>query len=179
MFGEYSERATNILYCSCPVKVTHKNVGGYASAPVPPMGSAYIGATDQLHYRREAEPLPYFAMAEKTPSKTPEARQWMEGANGGKLQRGNPGNRGGTGRPRSELRSAMRQGLDAALPRLLEAIENPAIPTRDLIAAVNVLARYGIDSKDEEADEGVELVVRVVHAEIPDHRVRAQTRDLD
>ena len=118
-------------------------------------------------------------MHEKTPSKTPQPVQWMEGANGGKLQRGNPRNRGGTGRPRSELRSAMRKGLDAALPRLLEAIENPATPTRDLIAAVNVLARYGIDSKDEEADEGVELTVRVVHADIPDHRARAQTQELD
>ena len=72
----------------------------------------------------------------------------------------------------------MRKGLDAALPRLLEAIGDPATPTRDLIAAVNVLARYGIDSKDEES-EGVELVVRVVHADIPDHRTRAQTQDLD
>ena len=73
----------------------------------------------------------------------------------------------------------MRKGLDAALPRLLEAIGDPATPTRDLIAAVNVLARYGIDSKDEDADEGVELVVRVVHADVPDHRVRAQTRESD
>ena len=117
-------------------------------------------------------------MDEKTPSETPQSRRWMKGANGGKLKRGNPRNRGGPGRPRSELRSAMRKGLDAALPRLLEAIEDPATPTRDLIAAVNVLARYGIDSKDEER-EGVELVVRVVHAEVPDHRVRAQTRESD
>ena len=126
----------------------------------------------RLYYRRKSETLPHVAMAEKTPSETPQARQWMEGANGGKLQRGNPGNRGGTGRPRSELRSAMRKGLDAALPRLLDAIEDPATPIRDLIAAVNVLARYGIDSKDEES-EGVELVVRVVHADIPDQGARA------
>ena len=72
----------------------------------------------------------------------------------------------------------MRKGLDAALPRLLEAIEDPATPTRDLIAAVNVLARYGIDSKDEQS-EGVELTIRVVTPDIPDHRARAQSQEPD
>ena len=55
----------------------------------------------------------------------------------------------------------MRGGLDAALPRLLEVIEDPATPTRDLIAAVGVLARYGMNSKDEELDESVQLEIVV------------------
>ena len=124
--------------------------------------SASVRAVDPPHYRIEAEPLSHFAMAEKTPSKSPQATQWMKGANGGKLQRGNPGNRGGTGRPPSELRAAMRHGLDAALPRLLEVIEEPATPTRDLISAANVLARYRMDERAEEKGGPVQFNVHVV-----------------
>lgn len=62
---------------------------------------------------------------------------------------GTPGNRGGTGRPRSELRADLRALLDGpgreVLHRVLQS-ENVLVALR----ALDLVAKYGLGSRDED-----------------------------
>ena len=68
----------------------------------------------------------------------------MDGHNGGKLRRGNPGNKGGTGVPPSAIRAYCRGSFAVRIPILedIAAGEYEATP-RDPIKAIDTLAKYG------------------------------------
>ena len=51
----------------------------------------------------------------KTPAKTPTV---VPGPNGGTLRRGNPGNRGGTGRPPNVIRAGLREAIPVEVAKL-------------------------------------------------------------
>lgn len=77
----------------------------------------------------------------KTPGKTPVpvVRQ----AHGGALRRGGT-NRGGPGRPRSEVRRLALVGAAKAIPRLIEIVTDAESERRDVIAASRVLCEFGL-----------------------------------
>lgn len=74
----------------------------------------------------------------------------VEQAHGGAiLQGGNPGNKGGPGRPPSALRERMRGSLEERLKVLEEIADDSDSRPADRIRAVEVLARYGLGSAHE------------------------------
>jgi hypothetical protein len=68
---------------------------------------------------------------------------------------GNPGNKGGTGRPPNEIRARMREGLSAALDLVDKMMEEPdQLSPAQKLQMVDLLARYGIGAKvDVTTDE--------------------------
>ena len=67
---------------------------------------------------------------------------------GGALQRGNPGNRGGTGVTR-QLREAFRGDLETARVRIVEILADAAADPKDLIAIFDKLAKYSVGEKKD------------------------------
>ena len=65
---------------------------------------------------------------------------------GGALQRGNPGNRGGTGVTR-QLREAFRGDLETARQRIVEILADADADPKDLIAIFDKLAKYSVGEK--------------------------------
>lgn len=81
-------------------------------------------------------------MDAKTPSKTPQPEMWMQGTNGGKLRCGNPGNRGGTGRPPNALRDLCREILaDEDVQKALWAAARD-YQSRGFASVIKLLASY-------------------------------------
>ena len=74
---------------------------------------------------------------------------------GGALRVGNPGNRGGPGRPPSALRERLRGSLDERVAILEQIADNPDASDRDRIKAVDVMARYGLGTLRELSVEDV------------------------
>lgn len=72
----------------------------------------------------------------QTPSQTPSANG-RRGRNGGRLQSGNPGNRGGPGRPASALRDRLRGSFDQRVA-VIEAIADgePTVHTTVPLSAI-------------------------------------------
>lgn len=70
----------------------------------------------------------------------------------GQLVGGNPGNRGGTGRPPSVVRAAARARFDELLPMLSEIAKKKGTLARDRIRAADVLGKYGMDQSVSIAD---------------------------
>jgi hypothetical protein len=62
---------------------------------------------------------------------------------------GVPGNRGGTGKPRSEVRQALREGAAKAVPRLQEIVTRPDTSAKDVIAASRVMLEFGVGRPPE------------------------------
>jgi len=69
-------------------------------------------------------------------------------AHGGALQRGNPGNSGGSGVTR-QLREAFRGDLETARQRLVEILADDDADPKDLIAIFDKLAKYSVGEKRE------------------------------
>lgn len=69
-------------------------------------------------------------------------------AHGGALQRGNPGNSGGSGVTR-QLREAFRGDLETARLRLVEILADDDADPKDLIAIFDKLAKYSVGEKRE------------------------------
>lgn len=82
----------------------------------------------------------------KSPTKTPDR---VPAHGGGKLLTGNPGNKGGTGRPADRVRAAMLADLEAARPKLLAIVNDPASKPADIINAIDKLAKYGMPAQVE------------------------------
>ncbi len=72
---------------------------------------------------------------------------YMTPPQGGRLRVGNPGNKGGPGKPKDALRQMMREGLEEAIPALIAIVRGER--AGDVVAAANVLARYGVGTADE------------------------------
>ena len=66
---------------------------------------------------------------------------------GGALQRGNPGNRGGTGVTR-KLREAFKGDLETARLRIVEILHDPEAEPRDLIQIFDKLGKYAVGEAD-------------------------------
>ena len=52
------------------------------------------------------------------------------------------GNRGGTGRPKSEIRRACAEAFDSRIPRLLEIMDEASTP-QEYMKALDLLGKYG------------------------------------
>jgi len=78
---------------------------------------------------------------------------------GGALQVGNPGNKGGPGRPPSELRQILRMGFSDAIPELAR-IAKEGITERDRISAIDKLAKYGLGEEKGWSHDLVAALVR-------------------
>ena len=95
---------------------------------------------------------------------------------GGALRRGNPGNKGG-GRTPNEIRALMRQPLAKLLPIITDIAEAKDIQevtcphcnekhevvswlkAREKLQAVDLLARYGIGTRQEVETTGITVVI--------------------
>lgn len=73
----------------------------------------------------------------KTPALVPQPH-------GGALQRGNPGNRGGTGRPPSAIREQMRGSFEERIAVLEEIADSPAVAPADRLRAVDILGKHAM-----------------------------------
>lgn len=76
---------------------------------------------------------------------------------GGALQRGNPGNRGGTGVTR-KLREAFRGDLETARLRIVEILADTAADPKDIIAIFDKLAKYSVGEKRDGVVVDAELL---------------------
>jgi hypothetical protein len=75
---------------------------------------------------------------------------------------GTPGNKGGTGRPRTELRNRMCASLDQRLAIAEKILDNPEADPSDQLRALDFLAKYGLGMTNTETDaEGNDVLVRV------------------
>lgn len=106
----------------------------------------------------------------KSPPKTPPLAS-PEHGNGLLYRGGLPGNRGGTGRPPSAIREAMRAGLEAALPYLLQVVNGEI--EGDRLRAIDLLARYGLGRHD-----ATEHTLPVLPAAERDRRLRMYVAQL-
>jgi hypothetical protein len=61
---------------------------------------------------------------------------------GALLKGGVVGNRGGTGRPKSEIRKACAEAFDSRIPRLLEIMDEASTPA-EYMKALDLLGKYG------------------------------------
>ena len=87
----------------------------------------------------------------KTPAKTPAKRgkgELVPQPHGGAIRRGGT-NRGGTGRPASEIRARMRGSLDERIAIAEQIADNPQSSDSDRLKALDFLAKYGIGTKQE------------------------------
>jgi hypothetical protein len=55
---------------------------------------------------------------------------------------GTVGNRGGTGRPKSEIRKACAEAFDSRIPRLLQIMDEASTPA-EYMKALDLLGKYG------------------------------------
>jgi len=107
--------------------------------------------------------------AKKTAGKTASARHRKKGPkkkgpkpplvpqpNGSALYAGGvPGNAGGTGRPKSEVRAAALAGADVAIPKLIAIVEDVTSEKREITAAGKVLLQFGLGTQTEISIEDV------------------------
>lgn len=63
--------------------------------------------------------------------------------NGGSFITGNPGNKGGTGRPKSEVRAALAQAFDKRIPLLESIADNESLPESERMKAMEMMGKYG------------------------------------
>lgn len=69
----------------------------------------------------------------------------------GQLRVGNPGNKGGTGRPPNELRALAREAAGKALPNIERIAVNQDLSSRDgdSVGAFNALVKLGVPQQHE------------------------------
>lgn len=91
------------------------------------------------------------------------------GRNGGMLLAGGlPGNKGGSGRPASAIRAELRDGLAAAMPRLLSAMRGE-IQGESSVRAFEVAAKFALaEAKILLPEEFAEVVANVAVKYIPE-----------
>lgn len=87
------------------------------------------------------------------------------------LNVGNPGNAGGTGRPKSEVRAACASAFDARIPKLQEIADNAngTYSSSDVLKALDMLGKYGgLQQTDvTTGDQALQTVTVVFEAETP------------
>lgn len=95
--------------------------------------------------------------AAELPAHLPALRPQPHG--GALFHGGVPGHRGGTGRPPSAIRERCRGGFDRRIKVLEEIADDPSLPTRDRIRAIDVLGKYGLGAHQEKLQEEDKQVV--------------------
>lgn len=92
--------------------------------------------------------------AKKTATKSAAlpAKRRQPNGKGALYSAGVPGNRGGSGRPPSELRAAARMELDVRIPLLGKFAGSSKEKTSDRIRAIEALARIGLEESIGVAD---------------------------
>ena len=95
----------------------------------------------------------------------------IQGRNGGLLNNGGtPGNAGGTGRPKSEVRAACASAFDARIPKLQAIADNVdgTHSSSDVLKALDMLGKYGgLQQTDVTSnDKGIETI-KVVFEDEP------------
>ena len=117
------------------------------------MSTADIGATSGPS--GEAPPAPAAASTTTlgpvsgggtTTYVTEDGIEMIPQAHGGALQRGNPGNNGGTGVTR-QLREAFRGDLETARVRIVAILADDDADPKDIIAIFDKLAKYSVGEK--------------------------------
>lgn len=114
---------------------------------------------------------------QKTPNKTPTHKVPampplvpQPNGKGAIYQGGIPGNKGGTGRPRSEVRAAALEGADIAIPKLIAIVRDVKSDKNEVTAAAKVLLQFGLGTTTTETDtEGRDVQVRVIREQIARH----------
>jgi hypothetical protein len=80
------------------------------------------------------------------------------------LHGGVPGHRGGSGRPPSLIRERCRGAFARRVKVLEEIADDPTVPTRDRIRAIDLLGKHGLGTRPEDdhksEDTRVVFVVR-------------------
>ena len=85
------------------------------------------------------------------------------GRNGGTLKRGNPGNKGGTGRPSDEIRQRCRGSFDERIRVAEEICDNPGSADDTRLKALGILGTYGLGTKTEITLNNEQALIRCVH----------------
>lgn len=80
------------------------------------------------------------AKRRKSPSKSPT----RPGKHGGRLLTGNPGNKGGTGRPPDAIRATCRDSFDTRIATLEQIADDTNADPALRIRAIEALAKYGL-----------------------------------
>lgn len=108
---------------------------------------------------------PHKKIGAKTPSKTPMV---VPPHGNGLLQIGNPGNAGG-GRPASQIRERCRGSFERRIP-VLEQIADGKGDDSDRLKAVDLLGKYGLDSRTQlgisEIKERLRATVAIIREEL-------------
>ncbi len=87
---------------------------------------------------------------------------------GGALYRGGVvGHRGGSGRPPSALRAAIRESLAVRLPIAERIADDENASDSDRLRAVELLCRYGLSGSDDEHGGPARIVVEYVSTPLP------------
>ena len=104
--------------------------------------------------------------SKKSPAKSPaEPGALVPQPHGGQIRRGaQPGtNRGGTGRPPSELRRKMRGSLEDRLHIAEEIADSPTAAYSDRMKALDFLAKYGLGTRQEvTGEDGAAIPTEIV-----------------
>lgn len=85
----------------------------------------------------------------------------------GALRRGNPGNKGGTGRPPNVVRSRSRALYESVLEKLEEQVTQ-ALSTEQLVSVGSMAGRYA-GLTEEEMSGTVRIIVVRGDPELPEH----------
>lgn len=85
---------------------------------------------------------------EKTDSK-PMPENGYPGKNGGWLRPGNPGNKGGTGRPKDRLRNLACDGFEKTFKQISQKADSEELATPELLNFFDKCGKYGIGTQQE------------------------------
>ena len=110
----------------------------------------------------------------KSPAKSPvQAGALVSQPHGGKLRHGarRGTNRGGTGRPPSEIRERLRGSFDERVAVLEDIADSEAHAPADRLRAIDLLAKYGLGTTKEVTVQNVQdrlrRTVALIRAELP------------
>lgn len=92
---------------------------------------------------------------------------FVPGRNGGRLRRGNPGNKGGRGMP-SKVREACLRSFAARVKILRKIADDTESSQRDRLAAMELLGKYaGLQKIEHTGEDGDAILVRVIREARP------------
>lgn len=124
-------------------------------------GSVSLAWVSMFHVQHFRSPLHGIAMKKKTDRKSAlkDAPLRTPSHGNGQLRVGNPGNKGGTGRPLNAVRALCLEGFTKAVPNLVRIAVNEPVPVgeklvqfskdADSISAASVLGRFAAPAQVE------------------------------
>lgn len=104
-----------------------------------------------------------------TPPETPTAQMQKPSHGNGMLKVGNPGNAGGPGRPRSEIRKAAALAFDRRIPVLEAIADSPKAKDADKTGAIRLMMQAGGIGREPSIDrELIRELAEGLESELPD-----------